>query len=139
MKKQEAITSWLLLLKTGGKKRNQPQTNKKSPQQKQGGLNYLEVIIREQQHLTQRIIQNLCFPLNNDIFIVYRFNKFWLCLQERRKNQNKFRYIEGKLQLLTYSRSYSLKDWQDYIACTSKTYSIQNADFVMLHHMGKCK
>lgn len=46
---------------------------------------HLEVIIREEEHLPQTVIQDLGLLLHDDIFVVKWLDQLWLCLEDQRK------------------------------------------------------
>lgn len=50
-----------------------------------GMATHLEVIVREEEHLPQTVIQDLGLLLHDHIFVVQRLDQLWLCLEDQRK------------------------------------------------------
>lgn len=50
-----------------------------------GAVTHLEVIVREEEHLPQTVIQDLGLLLHDDILIVKWLDELWLCLGDQRK------------------------------------------------------
>lgn len=50
-----------------------------------GVATHLEVIVREEEHLPQTVIQDLGLLLHDHIFVVQRLDQLWLCLEDQRK------------------------------------------------------
>lgn len=46
---------------------------------------HLEVIVREEEHLPQTVIQDLGLLLHDDIFVVKWLDQLWLCLEDQRE------------------------------------------------------